>query len=237
VPPVYQRPHQRSPRALPKDYRFNRRPLWFATQPLCEELDGPELEWIESEWKWHVGTRFCLLRGGAQQGYNGSELTSGSSVDHPNLEKLPRLRAVLNEAFPAPAAVAWLGWLPRGSRIFLHVDNTGHWDEHHRVHVPLITNLEARLCVAGRFLHLDPASAWLVNNSVVHGALNRGPDRLHLMLDLPASEAVDRWVAGGIAEVGEEDGPALDELAANPLAALPPEVLQDRARLARMLQQ
>ena len=32
-------------------------------------------------------------------------------------------------------------------------------------------------------------------------------------------------------------GPALDELASNPLVALPPEVLQDRARLARMLQQ
>ncbi len=72
----------------------------------------------------------------------------------------------------------------------MHVDDTHHWDEHHRLHVPLITHHEARVCVAEHFLHLSPHKVWLLNNSVPHGVLNRGPERLHLCLDLPHFDAL-----------------------------------------------
>jgi hypothetical protein len=234
---MHQRAHQRSEHALSKDYRFVRRALRFDAEGLVAEIQAAGLQWIASQWKWHIETRFCVLRGGSQQGYAGSELTHGHSTDHPNLTALPGLRALLNEAFPARGRLAWLGWLPQNGRIYLHVDNTRHWDEHHRVHVPLLTNRHARLCVGSRFLHLEPGAAWVVNNSVAHGAVNLGPDRLHLMVDLPGSEAVERWIAEGISEPGGEDETELAVLGRDPLLALSTEMLDDRERLERMLQQ
>jgi kumamolisin len=230
---VFQRPHQRSPRALDKPYRFAWWPLGCELSPLVEEIAGQRPEWLESQWKWHVESRFALLRAGQRAGYPGSELTNGHSINQPSLERLPRLLHFLDTAFPVPPTLAWLGRLPEGARIFSHVDNTQHWDEHHRVHVPLITNPQARLCVAGGFLFLEPNRIWLLNNSLPHGALNRGPERLHLVLDLPHFAGFDHWLAQSNRESGDTDAAALAELDQDPLESPAATSSLDSARLAR----
>lgn len=234
---VFQRPHQRSERALEKRYRFAWWPLATDLAALVDEIAEQQPEWLESQWKWHVESRFSLLRAGRRLGYPGSELTNGHSIDQPNLDRLPRLLRFLDTAFPTPPTLAWLGRIPEGGRIYTHVDNTQHWDEHHRLHVPLITHPEARLCVDGHFLHLSPQRVWLLNNSVPHGALNRGPERLHLVLDLPNFSGFDDWLAKGTLELGEPDPSALAELARDPLSS--PEItsLLDSARISRFLAQ
>jgi hypothetical protein len=234
---VFQRPHQPSDRALRKDYRFTSRALAFDLAPVLEELERENLEWLDSQWKWHIETRFSILRAGERRGYPGSELTHGHSINQPNLERLTHLRGFLDSAFPVRPTMAWLGHIPRGGRIFLHVDNTQHWDEHHRVHVPLITNPEARLCVDGHFLFLRPGRLWLLNNSVPHGALNRGPDRLHLALDLPHFDGFDEWLAQGTAEPGTSDDAALAELNQDPLSVPAAARPFDSAHSARLLAQ
>jgi len=234
---VFQRPHHRSQRALDKAYRFASWPLAFDLAQLVAEIAELGPQWLDSQWKWHVESRFSLLRAGQRSGYPGSELTNGHSINQPDLERLPRLCHFLDTAFPAKPTLAWLGCLPEGARIFTHVDNTAHWDEHHRIHVPLITNAQARLCVAGRFLFLEPQRIWLLNNSLPHGALNRGPERLHLVLDLPDFAGFDAWLAQAQLDSGEVDAAALAELEQNPLES--PAVLSsfDSARLARLLAQ
>jgi len=234
---VFQRPHQRSPHALEKAYRFACWPLAFDLAPLVDEITRECPEWLESQWKWHVESRFALLRAGQRSGYPGSELTNGHSTNQPNLERLPRLCHFLDTAFPAKPTLAWLGRIPQGGRIFTHVDNTPHWDEHHRVHVPLITNPEAKLCVAGRFLFLRPKCVWLLNNSLPHGALNRGSERLHLVLDLPHFAGFDAWLAEGNLESGEPDACALAELEQNPLDSPATFSSLDSSRLPRFLSQ
>jgi len=234
---VFQRPHQRSQHALEKSYRFAWWPLDFELGPLMEEFTRQRPEWMESQWKWHVESRFSLLRTGRRGAYPGSELTNGHSVNQPNLERLPCLRHFLDTAFPSKPTLAWLGRLPPGGRIFTHVDNTQHWDEHHRIHVPLVTNQQARLCVAGRFLFLRPNRIWLLNNSVPHGALNRGPERLHLVLDLPHFAEFDAWITRAHLESGEADAAALAELDQNPLDSAAALDSLDSARLARLLSQ
>jgi hypothetical protein len=204
---------------------------------VVEELTKTEPEWLESQWKWHVESRFSLLRAGERSGYAGSELTNGHSINQPSLERLPRLLHFLDTAFPVKPTLAWLGRLPEAARIFTHVDNTEHWDEHHRLHVPLVTNQQARLCVAGRFLFLQPGRLWLINNSVPHGALNRGPERLHLVLDLPHFSGFDAWLREATPESGEADAPALAELEQNPLDSPATLASFDSARLARLLSQ
>ena len=57
------------------------------------------------------------------------------------------------------------GSSPPGARIFLHRDNTQHWDEHHRIHLPLVTTPDAKLCVLGRFQHFPAGHLFAFNNS------------------------------------------------------------------------
>ena len=234
---VYQRPTPQSPRSIDKPYRFLRLPVAVEVGLLRDELRGVALPWSPSQWKWHMETRFCVLRGGGEQPYPGGALVSGAGIDQAVLDRLPRLRAFLDTGLPAPARMAWLGLSPPGARIFLHRDNTHHWDEHHRVHVPLETTPLARLCVSGRFVHMPAGTAWAFNNSRPHGAINRGPDRIHLMVDLPSTPAVQALFDAGQAVDGDRDAEALAELARDPLAALDKAQLVDIDLVRRLLQQ
>ncbi len=233
---MYQRSHTPSPRALAKPYRFLRLPLTLDVDALVRELEQ-ELPWTSSLWKWHRGTDFCVLRGGPEGPRPGDSLVTGTGIDAPILSCLPAHRATLDAAFGVPAAVAWIGRSPPGATIRLHVDNTPHWDEHHRVHVPLITTPGARLCVEGRFIHFPAGSAWMFNNSRPHGALNDGPARLHLIVDLPATPQLDAMIERARPEPGELDPEALARLARDPLADLRPEELADAGLMYRWARQ
>lgn len=235
---MYQRPHSRSPRAADKPYLFRRLPGVIPVDPLLAEIDRlPAAAWIASQWKWHLGTRFCIVRGGPPGGVPGDRLTSGGGVDAPILSALPAVRDVLNTAFPVPAALAWIGASPPGARICVHVDNTPHWDEHHRIHLPLRTNPTAKLCAAGRWLHLPAGEIWALNNSVAHAAANDGPLRLHLMVDLPDVPAVRAWLATGQDVAGAVDDALWAAVNRSPMDGLTADRLAEPGLLRRLLDQ
>lgn len=231
---LYQRPHQPSPQALAKPYRFLRLPMQIDATPLVEELADAPLTWLPSQWKWHLGTDLCILRAGQAGKHPGSALVNGTDVDAPILTHLPRLRAVLNEGFPAPVRLAWLGRSPANSCIHLHIDNTSHWDEHHRLHIPLITTPGARLCIEGGFVHMPAGTVWAFNNSRPHGVINTGPDRIHLMVDLSPVPAVEALMAAGEPVEGTPDAAALAWLTKDPLTALSAEQRTDAYFMARL---
>lgn len=238
---MYQRPHERSPNAVRKPRTFARLPGSFDPAPLLDELEAVapwerrEPPWLPSQWKWHLRTFFLVLRGGKKTSAPGGQLTSGGGVDDPILKKLPRFKEALDTLFPVPAATAWIGLSPPSARIFMHVDNTQHWDEHHRVHLPLATNSEARLCVRGRFAHMPASTIWAINNSAPHGAINGGRfDRLHLMVDLPSEPAVEAWMAEAEPRHGVTDEPVMIELSQDPFVALSPAERANRALMARL---
>lgn len=235
---LHQRPHTRSATPARKAYRMRRLDGAIEVPPLLEGIDRlPADAWIDSQWKWHLGTRFCILRGGPPHQAPGSRLTSGGGIDAPALRHLPRLRALLDTAFPVPAALAWIGASPPGARICTHVDNTAHWDEHHRLHLPLRTSPGARLSVAGRWHHLPAGTLWAMNNSLPHAAANDGPLRLHLMVDLPDTDAVRAWIAAGSESAGVEDPALTAAVNRDPLERLAPHHLEQPGLLARLLDQ
>jgi kumamolisin len=234
---MYQRSYTHVADAVTKGYRYLRLPLQVDPAPLAEEIAAAGIEWLRSQWKWHLGTSFAILRGGEDRGFPGSRLTGGGGVDAPLLARLPRVAAVLDGAFPAPATSAWLGLSPPGKRIYLHVDDLPHWDRHHRLHVPLVTTPAARTCVAGGFLHLPAGSVWAFNNSVAHGTENLGPARIHLMVDLPATPAVEALLAAGAPCEGEPDPEALARLSRDPLEALADEDRRDPSLMMRLERQ
>lgn len=238
---MYQRTHTRSPHPARKPRRFARLPDRIDPAPLLAEIaavapfDGPlTAPWLSSQWKWHLRTQFLVLRGGPPTSIPGGRLTSGGGVDAPLLARLPRLRAAIDTLAPTPAALAWVGLSPPGACIFLHVDNTQHWDEHHRVHLPLQTTPAARLCVRGRFAHLPAGTLWAFDNSAPHGAINDGPPRLHLIVDLPPTPAVEAWLASGEPVDGVEDAAALARLRRDPLTALTAVERADRGLMGRL---
>lgn len=235
---MYQRTHTRSASAASKPYRFRRLPGAFDPAPLLAEIDAlPDAAWIDSQWKWHLGTRFCIVRGGPPGSAPGERLTGGGGVDAPILDALPAVRDLLETGFPVPATLAWIGASPPGARIRVHVDNTAHWDEHHRVHLPLRTQTAAKLCVAGRWLHLTPGDFWALNNSVPHAAANDGPLRLHLMVDLPDVPAVRAWIAQGVDTHGEVDAQLWADVTRDPFDAVTPAHLEVPGLLGRLLRQ
>jgi kumamolisin len=234
---MYQRRYTHAPDSLPKPYRFVELPMTIDAVPLAQEIRATRIGWIRSQWKWHLGTSFAILRGGPDRGFPGSRMTGGDGVDAPDLALLPRVKALLDTAFPAPAALAWLGLSPPGARIFLHVDDTAHWDRHHRLHVPIVTSERAQLCVQGGFLHMPAGTVWLFNNSVPHGGENRGPARVHLMVDLPSTPAVEAFLAQGTPREGTPDPEALARLAEDPMEALTGADRRDASLMARLLRQ
>lgn len=234
---MYQRPHPRSPAALDKPYTFLDTGVRVDVAPLLAELAGVALPYLDSLWKWHRGTRFAVLRGGPPGPLPGDELTTGHGLDAPILAALPRLRAVLDGALGFRAPLAWIGLSPPDSAIRLHVDNTAHWDEHHRLHLPLVTDPRARLCVIRRFHHLPTGHLFAFNNSRPHGAINDGPARLHLVLDVPRGPAIDALLAAGTRVDGELDERALARLSEDPLADLTPAERASPALLRRFLNQ
>ncbi|SVC92125.1 uncharacterized protein METZ01_LOCUS344979, partial [marine metagenome] len=58
-----------------------------------------------------------------------------------------------------------------------------HRDPEPRIHIPIITNFGARMCV-GDFVQHMPAdgSVWITNNTKYHNAFNGGEEnRVHLV--------------------------------------------------------
>lgn len=65
--------------------------------------------------------------------------------------------------------------------------------ERHRLHVPLATNNSAALVTGGVKVRLRAGDLWRLTPTHVHGACNLlGPDRIHLILDCYADEALAR---------------------------------------------
>lgn len=113
---------------------------------------------------------------------------------------------------------AMLARLAAGRGIDAHVDGSpGGSDSNafvHKIHVPLDTNPDAVMTVAGESFHLAAGYAWEVNNNVPHGAFNGGSeDRIHFIFE----------VFDGAGQRIEEEGPELAAVgsAARPESALP----------------
>jgi kumamolisin len=119
----------------------------------------------------------------------------------------------------------------------MHVDNTPHWDEHHRLHVPLVTSRRARLGVVRRFAHFPAGHLFAFNNSRPHGAINDGPDRIHLVFDVPDCPAIRALLGGGRHVEGEHDERALARLSEDPLGDLSPEERGSPALMHRYMHQ
>ena len=113
---------------------------------------------------------------------------------------------------------AMLARLAPGHGIDEHADDEDGGASHpftHKIHVPLRTNPQATLTVAGRVFHVPAGHAFEVNNLAVHGAFNGGRQhRIHFVFEVfegaavaaDELEAASIWFARPLANADRQRG-------------------------------
>lgn len=74
--------------------------------------------------------------------------------------------------------------LSAGSRIATHRDHGASLSRAHRVHLPIVTNVQTEFAVEGVVKHLPAGELWEINNRKLHAVRNLGTDpRIHAVID------------------------------------------------------
>jgi hypothetical protein len=136
----------------------------------------------------HYATQCIYLRG--PLGFTIEEYFQDiSAIDYPLLE--PLLPALMPVVRPLLTCINWreLGRilivrLPAGAELDQHVDQGDYARHYARFHIPLVTNADCALVVAGDAQHMAVGEAWWFNHHKPHYARNHGAtDRVHLIVD------------------------------------------------------
>ncbi len=74
--------------------------------------------------------------------------------------------------------------LQSGGAITEHTDNNFSLVHSHRLHLPIITNVEVGFTVGNKSINMKEGELWEINNRRLHSVNNAGAeDRVHLILD------------------------------------------------------
>ena len=121
----------------------------------------------------------------------------------PLMDRVATIHDLVEPVFPK----AMLARLESGHGIDSHVDGGASNPLVHKIHIPLRTDPEAVLTVAGTTVHLAAGYAWEVNNLAYHGAFNGGArDRIHFIFEMFDG------AGGRAAEVSPDPGAAARRL-------------------------
>lgn len=136
--------------------------------------------------------------------------TVGPMAPTAALLAMPYTRAVL-AALDAPIGRTRLMRISREGRLGAHVDTNRYWQEHFRVHVPVVTAPSVRFVVDDEAVHMAAGEVWVFDTWRRHAVENPAEfDRIHLVIDTVGSAAWWQRIHEGIA--AGTDGPAVGEL-------------------------
>lgn len=144
--------------------------------------------WVSSYWgSVHCSVGTILLRGGNTG--TMEDFACAEVFDHDILEQLPYIKHLVSSDGPFGGAVyAFIfRMMPHGVTL-AHRDLNDAWTDKFRVHIPITTNKDAVLLSDGKAMHFSPGYAWSFDNYSVHGVVNGGTERTHLIMDVPVNE-------------------------------------------------
>ena len=129
----------------------------------------------------HIIFRFIPGNRDAAEHYERPAWRIWAPLVQPILDDATRPYGFLDPVFPK----VMLARLKAGHQIDMHTDGAGSNLQVHKIHVPLITNPGAILCVDKAEEHLELGWAYEVNNITRHGVRNTGADdRVHLIFEV-----------------------------------------------------
>ena len=123
--------------------------------------------------------------------------TTGPMRPTPWLSRMPYHRAVLT-ALGAPIGRARLMRIVREGSLGAHVDINRYWQEHVRVHVPVLTDPAVEFLCGDEQVHMAAGEVWVFDTWRRHAVNNpAGIDRVHLVIDTVGSAAMWDLVTRG----------------------------------------
>ena len=171
----------------------------------------------------------------ASRGNADDQATTGPMAPTPTLARMPYTRAVL-AALGAPIGRTRLMRIEADGHLGLHVDTNRYWQEHFRVHVPVVSHPEVLFTCEQESVHMALGEVWVFDTWRRHGVENPAAfARVHLVIDTVGSSALWARIDEGEAHgrVGTAIGPVVDSTvathddepeyeSAEPLATTPP---------------
>lgn len=174
-----------------------------------EVLALPEEAWIPHPEGAPGNTCVPLV---ASRGNPEDHATTGPMAATPILESMPYHRAVL-ASLGAPIGRTRLMRIEAEGRLGLHVDTNRYWQEHLRVHAPVLTHPDVAFTCEEASVHMAPGEVWVFDTWRRHGVENPADQaRVHLVIDTVGSSALWRLIDAGRAHgnTGAAIGPLVD---------------------------
>lgn len=108
-----------------------------------------------------------------------------SHTDHEIFPLVMKEVEKLEQYYNAKCLFAVFDMLRPGARIFPHFDQSPTFASCHRVHLPLVTHIDAKLIVEDRSYFFKAGTYFEFNNRRLHQAINQSNiNRTHLVIDL-----------------------------------------------------
>jgi aspartyl/asparaginyl beta-hydroxylase (cupin superfamily) len=97
---------------------------------------------------------------------------------------------LIYETFQAPPQRCLFAKLRANGEIRPHIDQGAYFERTVRIHFPVVTNPQAIMLADKQSFHMQVGEAWALNNSAVHGVVNKHPTeaRTHLICDYLPTE-------------------------------------------------
>ncbi|HAP76806.1 MAG TPA: TIGR03032 family protein [Acidimicrobiaceae bacterium] len=154
--------------------------------------------------------------------------TTGAMAPTTWLQQMPYHRAVL-AALGAPIGRSRLMRIEPEGHLGTHVDTNRYWQEHLRVHAPIITTPEVRFTCDEETVHMAAGEVWVFDTWRRHGVDNPSTTaRVHLVVDTVGSSRLWHRIDAGArhGHSGDAVGPMVDDNGDEPIyeAAAPLEV-------------
>ncbi|MEQ1700660.1 MAG: TIGR03032 family protein [Ilumatobacteraceae bacterium] len=186
-----------------------------ATRLAAEVAALPEDAWVPHPEGAPGNTCVPLV---AARGNADDQATTGPMAPTPTLANMPYTRAVL-AALGAPIGRSRLMRIEAEGHLGLHVDTNRYWQEHFRVHVPVVSHPDVLFTCEQEAVHMALGEVWVFDTWRRHGVENPAEfARIHLVIDTVGSSALWARIDEGASHGrdGEAIGPVVgDDAAAN----------------------
>jgi hypothetical protein len=90
----------------------------------------------------------------------------------------------LEQTYQGIAYRIMLTRLPSNLFIEPHYDNGYSLENIHRFHIPIITNDQCFFHCGTDHINMEEGSVYEINNQLTHSAVNHGPARIHMIIDI-----------------------------------------------------
>jgi uncharacterized protein (TIGR03032 family) len=172
-------------RLVKLDSPFLQLPLLFDAAALAAEIAAlPESAWRPHP-EGHAGNSALPLI--ALGGDAANDGVAGAMSPTPHLAQLPYIRQVL-ASIGAPLGRTRLMRLDGNAEATAHSDVNYYWQDHYRVHVPVVTTPAVRFICGETEVNMAVGECWIFDTTRRHNVINPQPTRrIHLVADTVGS--------------------------------------------------